>query len=347
MINFIYVNFNKIEKKIKMSKISKDLLKNIKYKDINKKLTFNCSMSSNESDECKPINDNKIDSLTHLRKNNSLCLFKLKERSNSITATGIPTINYSSKSIIPIGKRSINKYINKTYKSNSLLYTENRAKKQYGENKENKQNQVNLIFNNSVLNNCYNNQMSKVNTQFLKLKKAYNPHHNYYKIVKDEKTIINELLSQTNNNFNNMYKIIYSNPDSKKREDILKIFNNIRRNKNKNIDRKSQIKVIAMKEFNKDNKMNITDYKNKKNVLNKALKFPTAFNMKTFVSQKNKIKIKTMKMIDEISKNNNCNNNCTTLYFENKYIHKDRNNFFKTIPKNKKLKSKDKMKMIN
>ena len=320
-----------------MSKISKDLLKSIKYININKKLTFNCSMSSNDSDECKPTNENKIDySLTHLRKNNSLYLIKLKERSNSITATGIPKKSYSSKSTMPIGKRSINKYINNTYKSNSLLYTENRVNKHYGENKENKQNQVNLIFNNSVLYNYYNNQMSKVNTQFLKLKNAYNPHHNYYKIVEDEKTIINELLSQTNNNFNNMYKIIYSNPDSKKREDILKIFNNIRGNKNKNIDRKSQIKVIAMKEFNKDNKMNITDYKNKKNISNKAIKFPTAFNMKAFVSQKDKIKIKTMKMIDEISKNNNC----TTLYLANQFIHKDRNNFFKTIPKNKKLKFK-------
>ena len=316
-----------------MYKGSKNLLKNIKHVNINKKYPLYYSSSSNESDEYRNINDKKKGfSLFSLRKNNLLHLLNSNERTRTKSAIhkDLYKLNYCSKSTITMEKRKIKIYINNNHRPNSLLNSEN---------KENKQNQVNLIFNNSIINNCCNNQISKLNTYFLKLNKVYNPHHNYYKIVKNEENIIRELLSQTNNNFNNIYKIIYSNPDSKKRNDIIKSFKSIRENRNKNIDRKNQIRIIATKELYKNknnNKVNISTNTNDKIFMNKKIKFPPAFNMKAFVYQTNKMKIKTMKMIDEISKNNN--NNYTTIYFCNKYNLKYNNDFFKTIPKDKQKK---------
>ena len=310
---------------------NKEITKSIKILNINKdkKYQSNFSTSSNESVAIRTINNNNKNYSMSNIKNNSFNLYSSKKRLQSAKS-----ISRSNKSTLTIGGGLLNKY-NDYFKYNFLLSNDN---------KENKQNQVNLIFNNSVLNNYYNKQKSKMNTHFIKLKKIYNPHNDYYRIVKSEKNIISELVSQTNNNFNNNYKIIYSNHDSKKRNYILRCFNNIRENKSKNIDNKNSIKSIALKELYKKNN-NRFNNKVAKVDSNKHIKFPDTFNMKDFIYKTDKMKIKTMKMVDEMSKNSSISISSKSkerilksALYGNKLHKKDNNVFFKTIPKNKRTK---------
>ena len=209
-------------------------------------------------------------------------------------------------------------------------------------NKENvsKENQVTLFFNNSFLNNYYNNiniSRIKINKNCLQLNDEYNPNNDYYKIVKNEKSLVNAFMSQTKNNFNNSYKIIYSSPDSRKRKYILKCFDSIKKNKNKNIDTKNSIKNIAMKEIfkntNKLIKKKKINHKNTSAKNNPVLIIPSSINMKSFFTRSNKINVKTMKMADNISKESEYTNNENNKNRSVKSAFYRNNHFFKTVPK--------------
>ena len=308
-----------------MSTSKKNQIKTIKTINIDKKLSSNLGNFTTGTDESMIIKTNNNNynrsSILNIIQNNNLNLFKSKHRIRSANQNN--KLNQSSKSTFTIEKKIINKY-NNYFNYNSLLNNDN---------KENKQNQVNFMFNNSLLNNCYNNKLTKVNNYFLKLNKIYNPHHNYFRIVKNEKKIIKELMSQTKNNFNNNYKIYYYNSDSKKRNYILKCFNAIKRNKAKSIDSKNSIESIAIKELNKNN--NILNVRNNKINIKKHIIFPSSINIKTFICKRGKLKLKTMKIIDEISQKN-----IKIISTKNKErmiksaLYKN-NNFFKTLPKNR------------
>ena len=74
--------------------------------------------------------------------------------------------------------------------------------------------------------------------------------------------------------------------------------------------------------------------------LNKYAIIPSTIKVKPFNLKSNKLQIKTMKMIDDISKNNSniiYNNNVrstNSTLFRNKLNEKLENDFFKTLPKN-------------
>ena len=118
-------------------------------------------------------------------------------------------------------------------------------------NKLDKENQVYIHFNNSILNKNYCNiksnsfKLTKVKNQYLKLKNVYNPHINYSEVVNDRKHILQTFLSQTKNNFNNNYSLIYSNPDEHKRNYISECFNTIKQNNKNNIDKGNLIQTLA------------------------------------------------------------------------------------------------------
>ena len=233
--------------------------------------------------------------------------------------------SYSTKSTWACEKRAINRF-------NDYYFSYIKDKKKNKENAS-KENQVTLFFNNSFLNNYYNNiniSRIKINKNCLQLKDEYNPTHDYYKIAKNEKSLLNAFMSQTKNNFNNSYKIIYSSPDSRKRKYILKCFDSIKKNKNKNIDAKNSIKNIAMKEIFKNTNKIIKKKKNnhKKNASaknNPVLIIPSSINMKPFFTRSNKMNIQTMKLADNISKE--------ILERPVKSAFNRNNHFFKTVPK--------------
>lgn len=316
-------------------------LKTIKTININKKLTSNyanLSTNSNESMVIKTNNNYNKSSILNIRQNHSLNIYKPKNRVQSAHPQN--KSNQISKSTLTIEKKAINKFYNYFF-YNNFLNNDNK------ENRENKQNQVSLVFNNSILNNYYKNKCTKLNNYFLKLTKFHNPHHNYFRIVKNEKNIIKELISQTKNNFNNNYKIIYANPDSKKRNYVLKCFNKIKENKTKNIDNKNSIEIIAKKALFKHFKNNIKD-ENEKISIKKHIIFPSSFNMKTFINKREKIKLRTMKMTNEISQQNfktisvkNKEGLYKTVLYRNKLIKNNGNDFFKTLPKNNRNESND------
>ena len=144
-------------------------------------------------------------------------------------------------------------------------------------------------------------------------------------------------MSQTKNNFNNSYKIIYSSPDSRKRKYILNCFNSIKKNKNKNIDTKNSIKNIAMKEIfkntNKLIKKKKINHKSTSAKNNPVLIIPSSINMTSFFTRSNKMNIKTMKLADNMSKEisykileNNKDRPIKSAFYRN-------NHFFKTVPK--------------
>lgn len=238
--------------------------------------------------------------------------------------------SYSTKSTWACEKRAINRF------NDYFSYIKDKKK-----NKENisKENQVTLFFNNSFLNNYYNNiniNKIKINKNCLQLNDEYSPNNDYYKVVKNEKSLMNAFMSQTKNNFNNSYKIIYSSPDSRKRKYILKCFDSIKKNKNKNIDTKNSIKNIAIKEiFKKGNKIkkkkNNHNYASAKN--NPVIIIPSSINIKSFFTRSKKMNIKTMKLTDNISKENaykilenNKDRIVKSAFYKN-------NHFFKTVPK--------------
>ena len=239
--------------------------------------------------------------------------------------------NYSTKSTWACEKRSINRL------NDYFSYIKDKKK-----NKENvsKENQVTLFFNNSFLNNYYKNiniTRIKINKNCLQLNDEYNPNHDYYKVVKNEKGLLNAFMSQTKNNFNNSYKIIYSSPDSRKRKYILNCFNSIKKNKNKNIDTKNSIKNIAMKEIfkntNKLIKKKKINHKSTSAKNNPVLIIPSSINMTSFFTRSNKMNIKTMKLADNMSKEisykileNNKDRPIKSAFYRN-------NHFFKTLPK--------------
>ena len=233
-----------------MSTDKKKLIKSIKTISINKKNSSNFQNLSTVSNDSMVIRTNNNIIYNNYNRSSTLNMWKnnLSRIYNSKYRVQSAQINYKpkqiSKSTITMEKKNINKFYDYINNSNFL----------YNDNKENKLNQVSFIFNNSVLNNYYINKPIKVNNYFLKLNKFYNPHYNYFRIVKNEKSVIKELISQTKNNFNNNYKLKYLNPDPKKRKNILKWFNKIRENKRKNIDSKSPIEIIAIKSLSKNNK---------------------------------------------------------------------------------------------
>lgn len=316
-----------------MSTKKEKIIKSIKTINIKHKFSNNfgnLSTNSNETVIIKTNNNYNTSKIINVKKNNSINISRPKPRLHSAQINN--KFNKISKSTLAVEKNTINKFYNYFNYNNNIISN--------NDNKENKQNQVSFIFNNSLLNNCYNNKNTKVNTYYLKLNKVYNPNHNYFRIVKDEKNIIKELISQTKNNFNNTYKLLYVNPDSKKRNQILKSFNNLRANKSKNIDKKNSIEIIASKEFNKYINNNMKNMI-KKNNINKRFAFPSSFNMRTVFNRNEKIKLKTMKITNEISKQNfqtieNKNKIYKTTLYKNKLLKEKNENFFKTLPKNNK-----------
>ena len=303
-------------------------IKYIKTININNKTPSNFGNYSTVSNDSVIITTNSNSKsrflLTDSRKKN---IFNSNEKNPGLKRK----FNYSTKSTWASERRAINRF--------NDYFSYNKDKKK---NKENisKENQVTLFFNNSFLNNYYNNiniNRIKINKNCLKLNDEYTPHNDYYKIVKNDKNLVNAFMSQTKSNFNNSYKIMYSNPDSRKRKYIQKCFDSIKKNKNKNIDTKNSIRNIAMKEiFKKTNKItkkkkNNHNYASAKN--NPVLIIPSSINMKYFFTRCNKMNIKTMKLTDNISKENaykiienNKERIVKSAFYRN-------NHFFKTVPK--------------
>ena len=317
-----------------MSTPKKLPIKIIKSININEKISYNPDNYSTRTNDSMIIrtNNNTYNRpiLSNVKKSNFLNFNQITQDSRNRDK-----ISIYSKSAWTIEKNNIKKY--KNYFSNNIL-----LKNKNNKIKENKENQVTLIFNNSILNNYYSNininnfnknklNSPKIKKYILNLDEAYSPNKDYFRIIKSKKGLVNEFISQTKNNFYNNYKIIYSNADSKKRNYILNCFNSIRENKKKNIDNKNSIKYISAKEIYKNNKMSLTNRKTDRDKIKKDLL--STINIDTLFVKNNKMKIKTMKLIDDISKDNfnieyKKQQRIKTPYYRNEDI-------FKTLPKYK------------
>jgi len=160
--------------------------------------------------------------------------------------------------------------------------------------------------------------------------------------VNDRKHILQTFLSQTKNNFNNNYSLIYSNPDEHKRNYISECFNTIKQNNKNNIDKGNLIQTLAENAiYNKTiDKLFIQNKKlkfNKKNN-NICISIPSSFDIRNFTTKNGKFKIKTLNVADEImreyadplsvKKKKRITQSALFLNIDNK-----KNNFFRTIQK--------------
>lgn len=310
-----------------MSAIKNEPIKSIKTINLNKNnqsCLGNSTTRSNDSMVIKTTFNhiNNKSSIVNIQ-NNSLNLCRPNQRVHSASHN----FNKSAKSAFALEKKTFNQ-----------LYNNFNYDDYFNNNKENKQNQVNFFYNDSSHNNNY--KFTKVNNYYFKLKNIYNPHRNNFRIVKSKNKIIKEFVTQTKNNFNNNYKIKYYSPNLEKRDFMLKCFNAIKE-KSKHIDNINLVKNIVIKEiYKKNNNLKKASLKNVNYNLNKYAIIPSTIKVKPFNLKSNKLQIKTMKMIDDISKNNSniiYNNNVrstNSTLFRNKLNEKLENDFFKTLPKN-------------
>ena len=272
------------------------------------------------------LNQKKISKPPYM--SHSISLFKRAQSAKEIKLKN--KVNQYSQYNLTNDKNKIKKNNIQNNNNTSLL---NKDK----DNKNNKQNQADLIFENPVLYNYYYKNNTRANNYYISLNKIYNPYKSNYKIVKNKKNIIRAFSSQTKNNFNNKYKIIYSNPDVQKRNYVLQCFDSIRKNKTKNINNKNSVIRILLKELNKNNK--IMSQENMKVNNNKNFCFSDSFNMKIFRHKAHNIKLKTMKSMDDITYKNCPSNNIEktrdkrihSVLFKNK---SHENIFFRTLQKN-------------
>ena len=270
-----------ISKLINTNKIIRHPILEVHHKNINESI-------KTSSYHYKTYNLSKKPIILNFIKNNAIS--KAIQKKNGF--------NQTSKSTFVEENLIINQ-TRKTNNLNKMIFDNN-----YIFNKENKA----VLFNNSLLNQKYyrirHNQFSnltKVKDQYLKLNNIYNPHKNYSEVVNDRKHILKAFLSQTKNNFNNNYYLIYSDPDKHKRNYISKCFESIKNINKKNVDKGNSIESLAEKEIYSKSKAKMFDSSkrfNKKNNIN--ITIPSSFDINIFVPKSQKFKIQTLNYADDI-----------------------------------------------
>ena len=196
--------------------------------------------------------------------------------------------------------------------------------------KENKENQANSLFNNSFLREKQKRfRLSSTNMNNYHIYLDCDKKNNTFNIVDNNNKMLNAFLSQTKSNFNNKYNIIYSVSDWRKKEEISKLFNAIKKNQNKYnfsiyLENKINKRCSSAKRIKFDN--NLTSKNNSNSnilILNQSNNF-----LENIYHRNNLIKVKTVNYVSgkpDKSKKRNV------------HIFDSNNMFFKTMPfKNKK-----------
>ena len=198
--------------------------------------------------------------------------------------------------------------------------------------KENKENQANSLFNNSFLREKQKRfRLSSTSMKNYHIFLDCDKKNNTFNIVNNNNKMLNAFLSQTKSNFNNKYNIIYSVSDWRKKDEINKLFNSIKKYQNKYnfsnyLENKINKRCISAKRVKLNNNLNnnLTSKKFNNNLfLNQSNNF-----LENIYHKNNLIKIKTVDFVSgkPISSKK-----------RNVQIFDSNNMFFKTIPfKNKK-----------
>ena len=197
--------------------------------------------------------------------------------------------------------------------------------------KENKKNQVNSLFNNSLLREKQKRfRLSSISLKNYHIYLDCDKPKKIYNIVDNNYKMFHAFLSRTKSNFNNKYNIIYSISNWKKKEKINQLFNSIKKYQNKYnfsnyLENQMSKRSISAKRIKLKNNLN---YRINNNKLSKILLISQTNNYLENISHKNNlIKIKT---------NNFTSRNPPFQIKRNNTIFDSNNIFFKTVPlKNK------------
>ena len=245
--------------------------------------------------------------------NNKKNIFN-RRNSNPVTYRKIHILNNFNQDIMNYSKSTNQSEENKT-KTKLFL-------------KENKENQANSLFNNSFLREKQKRfRLSSTSMKNYHIFLDCDKKNNTFNIVDNNNKMFNAFLSQTKSNFNNKYNIIYSVSDWRKKEEISKLFNSIKKYQNKYIfsnylENKINKRCVSAKRINLNN--NLTS-KNNSNILflNQSNNF-----LDNIYHKNNLIKVKTVDFVS--GKQDNSKK-------RNVHIFDSNNMFFKTMPfKNKK-----------
>ena len=199
--------------------------------------------------------------------------------------------------------------------------------------KENKKNQANSLFNNTFLREKQKKfRLNSANMRSYHIYLNCDKPNNSFNIVDNSSKMYQAFLYQTKSNFNNKYNIIYSISDWRKKEQINKLFNSIKKYQNKNdfsnfLENKVNKRCLSAKRIQLKNNLNTRNNKGTNN-FSKLLLLNQQYNFLDNIRHKNNlIKIKTMEY---------CSNQPDNLNKRNKLIFDSSNVFFKTMPLKKK-----------
>lgn len=192
--------------------------------------------------------------------------------------------------------------------------------------KENKENQVTSLFNNSLLRQKQQKfRLNSVVTRNYHIYLDCNKNVNAYNIISNNTKMFQSFISQNKSNFNNKYKMIYCISNFKQKEHIKKLFESIKKMQNKeNFSNYLSKRCYSAKRVKIKNSNNLSGSNN----WNRTLLLNHSNNFLGNIFHRNDlIKIKTMDFINDKS---------DILTNRNKPIFDSNNIFFKTMPlKNK------------
>ena len=191
--------------------------------------------------------------------------------------------------------------------------------------KENKENQVSSLFNNSFLREKQKIfRLNSINLKNYHISIDCNKNNNTYDIVDNNSKMFKSFLSKTKSNFNNKYNIIYSISDWKKKEQINKLFNSIKQYQKKNnfsnfLEIKANKRCLSAKKLKLRNNLSSNNNIFIKNILGNQ----TNSFLENIFHKNNLIKIKTLDFI---------NNKPEDKTKRKDEIFHSNNIFFKTMP---------------
>jgi hypothetical protein len=188
---------------------------------------------------------------------------------------------------------------NMNYSKSTNQSEENKTKTKFNL-KENKENQVNSIFNNSFIREKQKGfRFNSISMRNYHIYLNCDKKNNTFDIVDNNSKMYKAFLSKTKSNFNNKYNIIYSISNWKKKDQINKLFNSIKKYQNKfdfysYLENKVNNRCFSAKRLQpKNNLTNIISSKNN-NIGKILIENQSKDFMRNIFHKNNLIKIKTV-----------------------------------------------------
>ena len=188
---------------------------------------------------------------------------------------------------------------NMNYSKSTNQSEENKTKTKFNL-KENKENQVNSIFNNSFIREKQKIfRFNSINMRNYHIYLNCDKKNNTFDIVDNNSKMYKAFLSKTKSNFNNKYNIIYSISNWRKKDQINKLFNSIKKYQNKfdfynYLENKVNNRCFSAKRLELNNNLTNNMPSKNNNICKILIENQSKEFMRNIFHKNNLIKIKTV-----------------------------------------------------